>query len=371
MYHGIQAYANGRRNWIFRDAPPEVDIINPLAEWNPHGIIAHLCDAQTARVVSELGMPLVNVTDTFSSPELPYVEVDHITVGCLAAEHLLERGFVNFGYFGSGTTNFSKMREAGFRRRIEQSGQTVDSCHAEYLPRLSFHSSWRSVDQRAQRWLKQLPKPVGVLASNDIPARDLAEACRRLDLRVPDDVAILGVDNDSLQCRLSYPPLSSVALPAEQIGFEAAALLDRLMLGEDVPDRKVILQPLHVVVRQSTDTTAIDDAEVAAALTFIRRHATGNVGVNAVAEEAGVGRRVLERKFRELVGRTILDELRRVRVQCAKSLLCDTNLPIHSVAKESGFSGPQRLALVFRQLTGISPSEYRRRSRVDHRQTAK
>jgi LacI family transcriptional regulator len=209
-----------------------------------------------------------------------------------------------------------------------------------------------------------LTKPVGILASNDIPARDLAEMCRQVGLRVPDEVALVGVDNDRLQCGLAFPPLSSVAIPAERIGYEAARLLDRLMSGRRPPKKPLLLSPLHVVTRQSTDTVAIDDRDVATALTFVRHHAAENVTVAAVAKCAGVGRRVLERKFRSLLGTTVLTEIRRTRVQYAKELLSHTDLPIQLIATRTGFSGPQRLSLAFRQITGMAPSEYRRRSQV-------
>jgi len=379
VFHGIQSYAAEGRNWVFRDGPPDRTTLGPLKGWKPHGVIAHLFLPDVAADLAKLRVPVVNTTSTLLSaayavhkktseaptvPDFPLVEVDHMEVGRLAAEHFLERGFQSFGYFGSSWTHFSQMRERGFRMRLAEAGFAASSCYAEYLPRLAAKTSWKGIDQRVRRWLRPLAKPVGILASNDIPARDLAEMCRQLGLRVPDDVALVGVDNDRLQCGLTFPPLSSVSIPAERIGYEAARLLDGLMVGKKPPSGPMLLPPLHVVTRQSTDIVAIDDRDVARALARIRRDAARQLTVSEVARQAGVGRRVLERKFQTLLGSTILKEIRRARIQYAKELLADTDLPIQIIASQVGFSGPQRLSLAFRQLTGMAPSAYRRQSQV-------
>ena len=218
----------------------------------------------------------------------------------------------------------------------------------------------------ARCWLEELPKPVAILAANDVPA-ELADACRRFGLRVPDDVALLGVDNDDLECGLTSPPLSSVATPSRRIGYEAAKLLDELMAGRPAPRQGVFLPPTGVVTRVSTDALAIRDAAVVAALNFIRSRADDDLRIDQVAAHAASGRRMLEYKFRQLVGHTILEEIRRVRVQRVKQLLSDTDLPMPAVARRSGFSTPQRMSVVFRQATGLTPSAYRQQTQVrDH-----
>jgi LacI family transcriptional regulator len=213
-------------------------------------------------------------------------------------------------------------------------------------------------------WLLALPKPAAVFSSNDVPARHLAEMCRALGLLVPEEVALLGVDNDELECLLCHPPLSSVVNPAEQIGYEAARLLDRLMSGRQPPRRPIHVPPTHVVTRQSTDIVAVADPDVSQAAAFIRDHAAENIGVADVVLALSMARRRLERRFRGCLGRTILDEIQRVRVERAKHLLAETDLPIPVVANRSGFSTPQRLAAVFRRATGQSPTAYRRQVRL-------
>ena len=363
VLRGVHAYVVQKRcPWVFRNAPPQADILGPLREWQPHGIIAHLFDRRFAQRVAALRKPVVNTTSTLADLKIPLVEVDHDRIGQLAAEHFLERGFKNFGYFGSGWTDFSKRRERGFCDALARVGYSVSSCYAEYLPRPPLRASWKRVDQRIQEWLVGLPKPAAVLASNDVPARDLAEISRTLGFRVPGDIILLGVDNDEVECLLSSPPLSSVVNPADRIGYEAAHLLQRLMSGELPPKGPILIAPGHVVTRQSTDIVAIDDPEVAAALVYIREHASQRIRVSDVVRELSLARRDLERRFRNRLGRTPLQEIHRVQIEAAKQHLADSDLPMSTVARLSGFSTPQRLAAVFRQATGLSPLTYRRQA---------
>jgi len=360
---GIRAYAGHAKRWLFHNAPPSMAVLRPLAEWNPHGIIAHLDDAKVARAILKLGKPVVDTACMLKGLGVPTVDVDHTAVAQLAADYFLTRGYRNFGYFGSRLAHYSQLRLAGFRAAIERAGFEVRSCHVEYLPRLSDRASWKSVNAQVRQWLRELAKPVAVLADHDVPAHDLADMCQLLGLCVPDDVAILGVDNDELECQLAFPPLSSVAIPAEQIGFEAAKRLDRMLAGRRVSNEVAYLPPVHIVTRHSTSMFAVDEPIVTAALHFIRNHLTESLKVSRIAAEVVVRRRVLEQKFRTLLGRSVLAEIHRARVERVKELLASTDLPMSEAARQSGFLSPQRMAIVFRKLTGQSPGEYRRQVR--------
>lgn len=364
VIRGVRAYAIGRPDWVFHNGPPEPETIRLCRRWKPDGIIAHLATRPIARQVLRIGKPVVDVACVLRDARVPVVDVDHAAVGKQAAEHFLERGFRHFGFYGSRRARYCRLREASFRARVAEAGCTVSSCYAEFLSGLPRPSSWGSMDQRVRQWLEDLPKPVAIFASNDTPARHLADICRQVGLEVPDCVALLGVDNDELECCLTSPPLSSVAIPAEQIGYEAARLLDRMMSGGAPPDAPVFLAPLAIVTRQSTETLAVPDRAVAAALAFIRRRAAEEIDVALVAEEAGLARRTLECRFRRLLGRTVLDVIRRTRVQIAKELLSGTELSMPEVARRAGFANAQRLAVVFGQVTGMSPTSYRRQSRT-------
>ena len=214
----------------------------------------------------------------------------------------------------------------------------------------------RPSNPRVQKWLTKLPKPVAILASNDSPGRDLADICRLLGLRVPEDVAIIGVDNDDLECELASPPLSSVAIPSLQIGCEAARLLDRLMAGEPPPAAPIFLPPIGVVTRPSTDILMIEDRDVAAALSFIRLHAGEEINVKAVSQAVAVGLRHAGGQVpRAVATHGFRGDPPVACIEKAKELLSGTNVPMPAVAKGSGFVSAQRFATVFRTVTGWRP----------------
>jgi LacI family transcriptional regulator len=171
---GIRAFALSRKQWLLHNAPPEVGSLGPLREWHAHGIIAHLVDRAFTRAVLRLRRPVVDVACAQAGLKVPVVDVDHAAVGRLAAAHFLERGYRNYGYFGSATVLYSRMREASYRQALAAAGFAVAACHVDYAPRLPIRTSWRTVNRQIRQWLKNLRKPVAVLAANDVPARDLA-----------------------------------------------------------------------------------------------------------------------------------------------------------------------------------------------------
>ncbi len=205
-----------------------------------------------------------------------------------------------------------------------------------------------------------LPKPLGLIACNDFRGIQALDACRRSGIAVPEEVAVVGVDNEELVCTLAYPPLSSVVPDARSIGYEAAALLDRLMRGETAPAAPLSIPPVDVITRLSTDINAIADPDVATAMRFIRERACEGIGVADVLSRVPVSRSVLQRRFRSLLGRSIHGAIAGVRLQRAKQLLIDTDLPLSAIAQRAGFSHVEYLCAAFRQATGLSPGTYRR-----------
>lgn len=362
VIRGVREYALLRPHWTFRNGPPSPAIIPELKAWKSDGIIANLFDEEFARRLIRLRKPIVDTACAIAGLRVPVVDVDHEAVGRMAADHFLGRGFRNFGYFGIRGAAYSQMREESFCQRLAEEGHTASICYGDYIRQVPTIKSWKALERDTRRWLQQLPKPAAIFACNDIPARTLADTCLLLGFKVPGDVALLGVDNDDLECSLTVPPLSSIEIPGERIGYEAAELLDQMLEGHARPE-SVFLPPVGLVNRQSTDMTAVSDPAVSAALSFMREHAVEGINVESVLLHVGVTRRDLERKFRRLLHSSILQELRRIRVEHAKRLLAGTGLPMPAVARHSGFSSPQRLAVVFRQFERISPTEYRRQVR--------
>jgi LacI family transcriptional regulator len=218
---------------------------------------------------------------------------------------------------------------------------------------------WEQEQRILLAWLKSLPKPVGLMACNDICGREVLQACAAAGLRVPDDVAVVGVDNDELMCELSSPPLSSIALDVEKAGYEAARLLDSLMSGHLAEERVVQVEPVYVVTRQSSEIMAPDDPCVATALQYIKTHAGQPIGVSHVVEQTNASRRTLERRFSRALGRSISSEITQRRLERAKRLLLETDLPSYRVAAAAGFGTIKTFNRVFRRALGVSPRRFR------------
>jgi LacI family transcriptional regulator len=363
ILRGVRDYAQGRRTWAFVAHDAEPRAVQALRSARVRGVIAHVTSRPLANALARLRVPVVNVAGVLPGLRLPRVAVDNVQVGRLAAEHLLDHGLRHFAFVGHPRHEYAVRRAQGFAERLAVAGVRPRAFHPPPGTRFDPTPSLSSADPRLERWLSGLSRPSGVFASNDLWGLQVSEACRRLGLRVPDDVAIVGVDDDELLCELAHPPLSSVAVPAERVGYEAAALLDGLLQGRTAPRQPVLLMPIGVVRRQSSDVLAIADADVAAALRFIRSPAARSITVADVLAAVPVSRRGLERRFRRLLGRGIWAEIRRVRLDRARTLLAGSDLPISRVATHAGFSDGKQLSVVFRQETGLTPTQYRRRSR--------
>jgi LacI family transcriptional regulator len=363
ILRGIREYASKKPNWILRNCPPRPHLLAQVRDWKPHGIIAGLVLPKLARMISRMDIPAVDVAYYLPGLNMPSVDTDHTAVGRLAAEYFLERKFVHFGFFGSDVALYSRSQESSYRRRLALAGFAASSCYGELLSDLDSPRLWQKLTQNTRRWLQRMPKPAAILSCDDASARYLADICSQAGLRMPDDVALLGVGNDELDCCLTEPALSSVTTPAQRAGYEAAALLERMMSGERVSPEPLLLPPLEIVTRFSTDVVATDDEVVQTALRYIRRHALEKIRIADLVQEIAVGRRQLERRFREVLGRSVLAEIQQVRVQRAKELLSDTDLPVTSIASRVGLASVRRLDVLFRQLVGMSPMAYRRQSR--------
>lgn len=331
-----------------------------LGKWRGDGIIARIETEEMADLVSRKKVPTVDVSAARHVPNIPWVETDDAEISRLAAEHLIERGFRNLAFVGDPGFNWSLWREQHFGEIVQQRG-------CRYLAhqstsRLDPRYSWNTEHRKLAKWLDSLPKPVGIMACYDIKAQEVLDVCRELDLAVPEQVAVIGADNDELLCNLSEPPLSSVIPNRHRAGFEAARLLDRMMAGQSVANDAILIRPLGIETRQSTDTLAIEDTDVAEALRFIRRHASSGINVGDVLKQVPLSRRVLESRFRKLLGRSPHEEIVRQRIARVQQLLSETELPLREIANRTGFEHAEYLSVAFKQATGQTPSHFRRQS---------
>jgi LacI family transcriptional regulator len=363
ILRGVKAFAVERPDWVFTPIAPEAEAIELARSLHCDGYIAHVFTRSLADILLARRRPVVSVAGVLSDVPLPRVAVDHVEVGRQAAHHMLERGVRQFGFVGYAELEFSVQREQGFREVVEAAGFDVETFR-EKPHRVADPTGLWMWNQPLMKWLASLPKPVGVLASNDVQAAQVSEFCRQLKLLVPEQIAIVGVDDDDLLCELSRPSLSSVAVPGERIGYEAALLLDKWLRGSLPSKVAVVLPPAGVVARQSSDLIAIPDPLAAAALRFIQNSAHKNIHVDDVLREVPIARRTLERSFRKWLRRSISDEIRRVHLERGKQLLLATDLPIAAVADMSGFHDGRQLSILFRRATGMTPSAFRRRYRL-------
>ncbi len=360
LVHGISDYARERGNWVISPNPDTYRMsVGALRDWPGDGIIAMVETMTEVRAAREIGLPVVNLSARLREAGLPRVMVDHRTIGRLAAEHLLDCGFRRFGYYGSRGPWFSQLRRQGFIERISRQGGLYSLL--EVSSGIGKRRPWMDWFEPLKQWLKTLKTPVGIMADFDVRAGMVIEACGRLGLRVPDDVAVIGVDNHEINCEFCQVPLSSVSRSGQEVGYRAAALLDQLMEGKRPPDGDILIPPDGVVQRRSTDVVAVEDPHVVAAVQFIREHVGEPFGVEALLPLVPVSRRWLEHRFKQCLGLTPHEYICRTRVQRAKQLLTDPKeLPLGQIAQACGFSETRHFRAIFERLTGATPAAYRR-----------
>jgi len=366
LLRGVAHYVRENGPWsvyleqrsIFDPAPPW------LKHWDGDGILSRAAYPEIARQVVRLGVPTVDLNEQVLGLGLPLIFNDHGKIGALAAEHFLERGYVQFGFIGHPGVYWSDRRRDGFAERIAAAGCACDEYRGEgrTLPRYHQRSWEKEMDDVAD-WVRGLAKPAGVMACNDFRAVQLLDACRRGGVAVPEEVAVIGVDDETVACSLAHPPLSSVVPDAVHMGYEGAAVLDRLMAGRPATFQELLIPPVGIVARQSTDIFAIRDPVVASALRFIRERACQGIKVDDVLDYLVTSRSVLQRRFKRELGRSIHDVIIDARLARVKELLSQTSLSRDEIAARAGFVHAEYLSNVFHQRTGMTLSAYRRQTR--------
>jgi len=368
---GVAQFVRERAKWRLYVEEDPLQKLPDLAHWQGHGIIANFDDRHVARAIRGLEIPIVGVGGGYGwydpASGVPYIYTDNAAIGRLGAEHLLACGFEHLAFYGypkTTTSGWSEERAEAFAAACRDAGR---SCTV-FSGRHGTARRWEELQHELAAWIARLPKPVGILACNDVRARHVLEACRSLGLRVPHDVAVLGVDNDEMICGLTDPPLSSIDQSARRIGYEAAALLDRLMCGPPAARRhrqsvatatRTVVPPIGVIARASTDTMATSDEAVVRTLQSLRGHPGRKPDVAALAAEACVSRSTLEKRFAAIVGRTIHEEFVRLRLTGLRRLITATDLPLKTIAARAGFPSVQYMTTFLRRHAGITPARLR------------
>ena len=365
---GVAAYLRAKTSWqvlhLERGVAESLPVF--IQTWKGDGVLCRLENDETASAVESLDLPTVDLRGVYRLPGSAVFDTDPTSVAKMAAEHLWERGYRNFAFCGFRRIGFSEQRSEAFasflaERDINPAIHVSSSRGGKMRANAPAEEIYGEVHmQRLVPWLKSLPKPVGVLACNDVRGRQVINACELAGLKVPDDVAIVGVDNDEVLCELSNPPLSSVVPDTYRLGFQGAEMLDGLMNGRaQPPEATVLIPPINVHTRLSTDFLAIDDPELVAALRYIRNSACTGINVDDVVRHCKISRSTLERRFIKYLGIGPKEQLMRVRFERVKSLLRETDHDLLQIAQLTGFRTKAHLITAFQNYAGTTPGQYR------------
>jgi LacI family transcriptional regulator len=364
ILRGIDRYVKEHVPWSLYLEPRALGTLPPpwLNRWKGDGIIARISEPKIAEVILNVDLPTVNLSSAMPDLKFPVIESSPRTQARMAARHLLERGFQNFAFCGDGGqfNNWSLRVEGYFRAFLRHAGRSGMTIADRYLGKN--RHDWETEQESLAEWIARLPKPIGVLAINDPTGLRVLEACQRAGVMVPEQLGVIGLENDDLVCSMTDPPLTSLMLNSQQVGYQAAELLDNLMAGKDAPNRIISVEPIGIVTRQSTDIQAHPDEVVAKAIRFIRNRACEGINVEDVLQEVKVSRSSLDRRFKAALGRSPHEEIVRAQLKVAMQLLAETELNLLDIAIKTGYNHPEYMGVVFRRELGITPGEYRRQA---------
>lgn len=327
-----------------------------LKRWRGDGILTRTNNQAMADIIAATGVPAVELRASKLKQNLPFAGADNRALGEMVVDHLLDRGFRHFGLYELRTESFFEQRRDNFLQAVTQHGY---ECHVRDAGDRELPAQWERHQDELAKWITNLPKPVGIMACTDQLGFWLLDACRRADAQVPEEVAVVGVENEEALCTMANPQLSSVQFDAKRTGYQAAGLLSDLMNGKRAVKSQTLVPPLGIVTRQSSDTLAIEDPLVVRALQYIRAHACDGLTVEQLLDHLCVSRSSLERHMRDAIGRSPKAEILRLRLDRVQGLLAETDLSIAAIAEKTGFFYPQYLSEVFKKKLGITPGEFR------------
>lgn len=354
---GIVKYSKLNRSWIFYKEPIDLKSSIPnLKNWKPDGIIMR--DTVITKDLLRLKVPTIFAPHFHYPKNIPLIVTDSYSIAKTASRHFIEKGFKNLAYCGYDGIVWSDERKFYFNQFNSECGIKTHN----YVPSKKIKlDDWEKEQRHVSRWIKELPKPVGIFACNDDRGQHILVLCKLLDLKVPEDVAVLGVDNDPMVCEFGDPPLSSIALNTESAGFEAAELLDRMMRsGKKIRAEQIIVTSNQIVQRQSSDILAVGDEDVSRAIKYIRDNANNKILIKDIVSAVGINRRTLQKKFKETINRSIYSEIQQIRVETISKMLIETNLPISQITSFFNFTDGEHISRFFKKEKGIGMREFRK-----------
>jgi len=366
---GIVDYARFHGPWsiytyppFFRDTQDTRRLLNRMRKSGINGIVAR--EMNEIPDVIKMGVPAIfasTIEPEKGIPEhsFPIITTDNCHISQLGADHLLNRGFTRLAYCGYDDISWSQLRGRAFQETISQAGHET---HFYHQPRSKIQKRWENELPQLAKWLLGLPKPIGLMTCSDDRSRNVIEAAKVAGIHIPEEIAVIGVDNDELMCHLANPSLSSIALSTAKAGTEAAQLLDRLMAGQDtMANQKIIIKPTHVETRHSTNILAVDDPEVVTALRFIREHVKELIQVADVTNATCLSRRTLERRFLKTMERSIQEEINRLRIEQLSKMLIQTRMSQVQISQAMGYHSVDNMRRFFHRHLEMTPLHYRRK----------
>jgi LacI family transcriptional regulator len=357
LINGIARYSRINGPWSFyKEQTGLKTSIHRLTSWKPDGIIMR--NSMIKKELLKLKIPtILALHDPSSHPKLPVIKTNSQAIAKMASEHFIEKGFKNFAFCGFDIFEWSNERKIFFTKYNNEAGFTT---HLYDSSKKNISQDWEVEQRHVIEWLKSIPKPVALMACNDDRGQHILEVCKLIGLKVPDDVSVIGVDNDPMICEIGDPPLTSIALDVESAGFNSAKLLNELISSTKMNGQQIIVSPTHIVQRQSSDIFAVNDLEITKALKFIRENARSKIYVKDVVNSTCLSRRILEKRFRDILHRSIYDEIRRRRVDLITKFLIETDLPISEITSLFTFTDMEHISRYFKKEKGMGLREFRK-----------
>ena len=368
---GIVDYSRRKEQWIVRRMPPSYKdkigipgLIRVSKEWEVDAVIGQFEPTDDVGLFAENGIVAVaqDFKQRFSS--IPNVTGDYIGTGKMAARFFLDRGFRNFGFFGFNDVCWSDERCEGFRREVDAAGYG-DSFYAYRMQEIDM--VWYYQRNRLREWLRSIPKPIAIMACDDNQGENLIEACHSAGIKIPEEVSVMGVDNDEALCSLGSTTLSSIQVDIEEGGRETAALIERLVADPAGPSEDIVLKPVKIVGRMSTAAFATGDEQIQRAILFIHRNARQKISVADVMTETALSRRLLERRFKDVTGKTLYEYITDLKLRYFAEQLAETEEQVMSIALSMGENDTKSISRRFKQIYGCTPLEWREKQQKKHK----
>lgn len=365
LLKGISKYSREYGPWIFcrmplfhRETVGIDGILKWALEWGADGVIGQLYNDPDIEKIVQAGIPVIAQDFKERFTEIPNITGAYREAGTMAADYFLKKGFKNFAFYGFSDIVWSRERAEGFEERLNKKGHKV-----HYFEHKKARSSeqWYYKPSSLSRWLKSLPKPIALMACDDNQGQHITEACRHSGIRIPEEVAVLGVDNDEMICELSDPPLSSIGQDAEKGGYDAARLMDHMIRNGMAEFHDILVKPTQVITRHSTDIYATNDNYIASSLKYIHQNIDKNLHVDEVVKQVPLSRRALEKRFQDITGYPIYKYIFNLRIEKFTKKLLETDMTVFEIAMDMGLNDSKNIARQFRQVKGCTPIEYRNR----------